>query len=296
MKSIQFFPATRNESAIFSILIPTWNNIDYVRCCVDSLKKNSKYTHQIIVHVNEGSDGTLDWVKTNQLDYSYSQQNVGVCYGFNAASTLANTEFIILSDDDFYFAPDWDHHLLEEIRKTDQRSFCISGTMIEHSDSRNKCAIAPHDFGKTVQEFDEQKFLIKYSTIPFTDWSGSSWYPLAMPTSMWKLIGGLSVEFSPGMGSDPDMMMKLWNAGVRYYKGVSASRVYHFGSRTTARVKRNNGYRQFLLKWGIANSTFYKYFLRLGESFQADVQPPQGLKFRVAKLKDRLMKIMSSFF
>ena len=296
MKPIQYFPSLKNDKAIFSIIIPTWNNLEYIKCCVASIKKNSKHTHQIIIHVNEGSDGTLDWIKSMELDHSHSEYNVGVCYGFNAASTLASTEYIVLSDDDFYFAPDWDHHLLEEIEKINTHSFCISGTMIEHSSSGNKCVLAPYNYGKTVQEFNEEKFLKEFNAIPFGDWSGSSWYPLVMPTSMWKLIGGLSVEFSPGMGSDPDMMMKLWNAGVRYYKGVATSRVYHFGSRTTARVKRNNGYRQFLLKWGISNSTFYKYFLRLGESFRDDFKTPHHIKFKTASLKDRAMRIVYSVY
>lgn len=296
MNIIQFFPVSQSEDFIFSILIPSWNNLEYLQCCVDSIKKNSKYVHQIIVHVNEGNDGTLAWVKSQTIDYTYSQQNVGVCYGFNAPATLARSQYIVLSDDDFYFAPDWDLHLLNEVNKMETRPFCISGTMIEHTVSGNKCAIAPHNFGKTMKSFDEQKFINEFKNIPFENWSGSSWYPLVLPKNMWELIGGLSVEFSPGMGSDPDMMIKLWNAGVRHFKGIASSRVYHFGSRTTARVKRNNGYRQFLLKWGIANSTFFKYYLKLGRPFQSDFKEPSGFRFELTKIKDSMMRIFASVF
>ena len=45
---------------MFSILIPSYNNIDYLKKCITSLKKNSKYDHQIIVHINEGNDGSLE--------------------------------------------------------------------------------------------------------------------------------------------------------------------------------------------------------------------------------------------
>ena len=48
---------------MFSILIPTFNNLDYLKICIESLRKNSNFDHQIIVHVNEGSDGTLEYVK-----------------------------------------------------------------------------------------------------------------------------------------------------------------------------------------------------------------------------------------
>ena len=33
---------------MFSILIPTFNNLDYLKLCIDSIKKNSKFEHQII--------------------------------------------------------------------------------------------------------------------------------------------------------------------------------------------------------------------------------------------------------
>ena len=48
---------------MFSIVIPTFNNLNYLKICFNSLKKNSTYKHEIILHVNEGSDGTLDFVK-----------------------------------------------------------------------------------------------------------------------------------------------------------------------------------------------------------------------------------------
>ena len=53
---------------MFSIIIPTFNNIDYLKICIDSIKKNSKYNHEIILHVNDGSDGTLEYVKNNALN------------------------------------------------------------------------------------------------------------------------------------------------------------------------------------------------------------------------------------
>ena len=54
---------------MFSILIPTFNNINYLKVCINSIKKNSEFNHQIIVHVNEGSDGTLDYIKEKNLEY-----------------------------------------------------------------------------------------------------------------------------------------------------------------------------------------------------------------------------------
>ena len=38
---------------MFSILIPTFSNLKYLKVCIESIKKNSKFIHQIIVHINE---------------------------------------------------------------------------------------------------------------------------------------------------------------------------------------------------------------------------------------------------
>ena len=291
--TIRFHPVALSSKPVFAILIPSWNNLDYLKCCVASIRKNSRYSHQIIIHVNEGKDGTLEWVKNQGLSYTHSEENVGVCYGFNAPATLAQSDYIVLSDDDYYFAPDWDFHLLEEIKKLDHDYFCICGTMIEHSVTQYTSMIAPHNFGKTVQEFEEERFLKEFNSFSFEDWNGANWYPMVLHKNSWNLIGGLSTEFTPGMASDPDMMMKLWHAGVRYFKGVSRSRVYHFVSRSTARVKKNDGNKQFLLKWGISKSTFFDMYLRLGKKFMGYTPDPDVRGFRIKLLRDKAKRFFS---
>ena len=55
-----------------SIIVPTYNNLDYLKFLIFSLNKNSKYNHQLILHINDGSDGTLDYAKNNSFDYTFS--------------------------------------------------------------------------------------------------------------------------------------------------------------------------------------------------------------------------------
>ena len=57
---------------MFSILIPSFNNLDYLKICLKSIKKNSKFNHQIIIHSNIGSDGTLDFIKDNNYDFTHT--------------------------------------------------------------------------------------------------------------------------------------------------------------------------------------------------------------------------------
>ena len=44
-----------------SVIVPTWNNLDMLRLCVRSIRKQSQVHVQIVIHVNGLSDGTLEW-------------------------------------------------------------------------------------------------------------------------------------------------------------------------------------------------------------------------------------------
>lgn len=286
---------------VFSILVPSWNNLDYLKCVIGSIHKNSRYKHQIVVHINEGIDGTEEWVLAQKdLSYTKSAENSGVCYGFNAASHLAVSEYLVFIDDDLYLCPDWDYYLYEEVKQHKDDKWCISSTMIEPFNRGTKCIIPNQDYGRHPSEFEEERFLKEYNTFSQPDWTGSQWYPMVLPTFVYRAVGGLSIEFSPGMYSDPDFMIKLWHYGVRYYKGISKSRAYHFGSISTTRVKRNDGRSQFILKWGLSSNTFFKNYLKIGTDFSGNLPDPNEdfilqLKKRIDRWKVKLKNRAISF-
>lgn len=278
----------------FSILIPTWNNLPHLKLCIASIRKHSRYEHEVIIHVNDGSDGTLNWVKQNGMAFSHSAKNVGVCFAFNAAASLAKSNYLLLLDDDNYLLPDWDHWLIEEIKTLKDPYFALSATKIERIRTNNACAISPYNYGTTPDDFEEERLLESFLSYKMDDWSGSSWYPLVVHRSIWDLVGGMSIEYTPGMYSDPDFMMKLWKAGVRYFKGVANSRSYHFMSKSVKRIKKNNGRKQFLLKWGMSNSTFRKYYLKLGDKFTGYYNEPEVKgKLKLRMLRDRIKILIS---
>lgn len=290
MANIQYFTFPQQKKLLFSILIPSWNNLSILKITIASILKNSVFDHQIIVHVNEGNDGTVAWLQQQKISHTVTNKNSGVCYGFNIPSALATCDYIVMTDDDNYFCPGWDQYLYEEIKKQPDQDFCISGTLIERVVTGNKCAIAPYNFGATEKDFDEKALLAQYDKIPFEDWTGSSWYPLVVHKNVWAAVGGLSVEFTPGMWSDPDFMIKLWHFGIRRFKGVAASRAYHFMSRTTSRVKKNNGQKMFLLKWGISSRTFMNHFLNLGKKVSEALTPPATGRTLKHRLKSRFLQ------
>jgi len=269
---------------MFSIIIPTFNNLDYLKLCIKSIKKNSKFDHEIIVIINEGIDGTLEYVKESNLNYLHNINNVGLCKAMNEGVKISSKKYIVYAHDDMYFCPNWDREFYNEISKTNERNFFLSGTMIQPFES-----FIHLDCGKIIEEFDELKLLKEYDSIPFEDFQGSTWAPSLVPKETWDRVGGFSEEYGPGLGSDPDFNMKLWKIGVRLFKGLSKSRVYHFSSVSLRKKISNNGAKTFLLKWGISIKFFKKYYLRSDQIFKSVLnEPNKNFNYYIGLIKCKI--------
>ncbi len=248
---------------MFSIIIPTLNNLKYLKLCLKSIEKNSSFKHEIILHISVGEDGTLDFAKSNKIKYSFTEYNAGICEGVNTAAKLSSKEYILYSHDDFYFLPKWDQYLIDEIERIGHNHFYLSGTMMHKGQ-------VPLDCGDTIENFNEMELFEKNKKILFDDFQGSTWAPHLLHKKLWDRVGGFSEEYFPGTGSDPDLNMKLWREKVRIFKGLGKCRVYHFGSIVTRdKYKKekfttesgSKGSKIFLLKWGITIKFFIKYYL-----------------------------------
>ena len=278
---------------MFSIIIPTYNNLNYLQLCLKSLNKNSQNKYEIVIHVNQGTDGTLEFVKKNNLLYTYSQINIGVCKAFNQAVKKSTKNYIILAHDDMYFCPGWDLVFKDELNKIPGNiNFFLSGTMIQPFKSYINL-----DCGDKVENFNEKKLLDELPKIKFDNFQGTHWQPSLIARETWDKVGGFSEEFSPGLGSDPDFNMKLWNIGVRLFKGLGNCRVYHFSSLSLRKKAWNNGAKTFLLKWGISIKFFKKHYLRSDQVFNKILsEPKKNLNFYAGLFKCKIAYFYHSIF
>ena len=284
---------------MFSIIIPTFNNIKYLKLCIESIKKNSTFNHEIIAHVNLGEDGTKEYLDNEKIEYTFTNYNAGICEGMNKATKKANFDFILYSHDDFYFCPKWDEILNEEIKKIGHNRFYLSGIMMNNGPLK-------FNAGSDFETFDEKKLLENYEKINHYDFQGSTWAPHLIHKEIWNKVGGFSEEFYPGTGSDPDLNMKLWKEGVRIFKGLSKCKVYHFGSIVTRKYKNHptiktesgsKGGKIFLLKWGITFKFFKKHYLRSDSIYEGELSNPnRNIKFYLGLIICKLNYIYLKIF
>jgi GT2 family glycosyltransferase len=245
---------------MFSILIPTWNNLDCLKLCIASIRKFSDHEHEILVHVNDGSDGTLNWVRAENLRYTRSTQNVGVCIATNCLAGQATRDWLLYMNDDMVCCPGWDSALLDAAHRAGSNLAMFFSTLIEPTETGNPLVVV-RDFGRGPQDFDADGLLSDHATPVRDDIHGVAAQPTLVHRASWHAVGGYSLEFGPGMSSDDDLLMKFWVAGCRTFQVVGASRLYHFGCRSTNRIRRNRGGRTFVMKWGITQREFKQRFL-----------------------------------
>ena len=262
---------------MFSIIIPTFNNHKYLKNCIESIKKNSSYDHEIIPHVNEGKDGTIEYLNKINIKYTHTNYNSGICTGMNMAAKKAKTNYILYAHDDFYFCPKWDVVLKNEIERIGHNRFYLSGTMINNGQIELNC-------GNNLDTFNEKKLLEKVDQSNYHDFQGSTWAPHLIHKEIWDKVCGFSEEFFPGTGSDPDLNMKLWKENIRIFKGINDFKVYHFGSIVTRKYKDHptiktesgsRGAKIFLLKWGISINFFKKYIIHSDTKYLGELKTPK---------------------
>ena len=244
---------------------------------------------QIIVFVNEGQDGTPEWLaKQKDIDYLHSPENVGICYSMNLCRPLVKSDYVVYLNDDMYVLTGWDRELFEVLNQLNTKKFMLSASMVEPHETGNPCVLVK-DYGDALETFKEEDLLNDQKKFRKKDWFGATWPPNIVHVDTWDLVGGLSPEFSPGMYSDPDFSKKLYDAGVRIFKGVGSSFVYHFGCKSTGRVKKNKGHQQFLMKWGISSRDFTRNYLHLGKEAEGKTELLPPLKTARIKTKFKLL-------
>ncbi|MBI5890617.1 MAG: glycosyltransferase [Nitrosomonadales bacterium] len=245
---------------MFTIIIPTWNNLEFLKLCVHSIRTYSDFEHEIIIHVNGGSDGTLEWVKSEGIKFSHTDKNVGICIAVNHLVTLASHDWVLYLNDDMVACPGWDTAFAKAIETADTDLALFFSTLIQ-ADIGKSPYIIKQDFGSSPENFDEPRLMKEYLKDKRGDAEGAASQPTLFHKKWWSIVGGYSVEFSPGMSSDDDLLMKFWVIGCRHYRVVGASRFYHFSCKSTGRIRHNMGGRIFAMKWGITQKEFFQKYL-----------------------------------
>ena len=110
----------KTNSPKVAVVIPSWNGVDEIGACLDSLLDQSVAAHIIVVE-NGSSDGSLEFIQTTypSVEVLAQKKNLGFAGGVNVGICKAmndDYQHVALLNNDAVADKDWLKHLLEALR------------------------------------------------------------------------------------------------------------------------------------------------------------------------------------
>lgn len=195
---------------------------------------------EIVLHINEGSDGTIEWVKENNIRFNHSEKNLGISTPMNSCVDLVNTEFVILLADDIYVLPDWDlwlYNIIDFYQKND--NLWVAPRLIEPvncyaPNEHIYCAIG--NYGQNLETFEEERLLKEWLQFRTSTLKKLPCGNVAIKKSIYKELGGYDTSYTSG--ADSDFTYRFFKKyGSKGIIQVGKSMAYHFGSIVSAANK-----------------------------------------------------------
>ena len=241
---------------MITFCISTYNNLEYLKIAVDSVRKNSFYKDApFIIHAENCTDGTNEWLKENSEKYNleyYLDKNdnpKGIGGGMNFCADRVETDYIMFLHSDFYVTPNWDKALMDTHNKYPNEKLWVNSHRVEpqmfpNSQSRpGTVVVAKETFGAYHNDFKSVLF-DKYAELftsenDFEIPKGEGVSGL-IKKEHWDEIGGNDPLFAPASYDDMDLFLRMLQNGFRFILPTT-SLVWHFGARGSHRLEENDG-------------------------------------------------------
>ena len=240
---------------LISFIIPSRNNLKYLKQAYNSIRKNTLYPHEICIADDASTDGTKEWVQSIidsgedaclKLHINEGPERLGHTILYDTLiNEYATHDRVMIFHADMYLCPKSD----EAIDKHLKPGKVVSLTRIEpplHPDGPEKIL---KDFGIEPEEFKEEELLKEVTTLQlmhgtdynFAKFTEGIFAPWAIYKEDFLKIGGHDPLYAPQSKEDSDIFNRFVLAGyelIQTWEGF----VYHMscrGSRFKDGAKRN---------------------------------------------------------
>lgn len=225
-------PRIEAPPPLTSLVILTFNQLDYTKKAVESIGRHTPEPHEIIFVDNGSSDGTLDWLQAlTDRDPRYrliaNGLNLGFAKGCNQGIEAARGEFILLLNNDVIVTPGWLSGLLAPFSSSEEIG--IVGPVTNNISGLQRVPEASY---QSVSELD--RFALAHQE----RLSGCRvaarrivGFCMLFRRALVEAIGVLDEEFGSGNFEDDDFCLRAALAGFRNLIAADVF-IHHFGSAT----------------------------------------------------------------
>ncbi|KZE77885.1 hypothetical protein AV654_20135 [Paenibacillus elgii] len=238
-----------------SIVIATYNKLEYTQLCIESIRKfTSQHDYEIIVVDNHSTDETVPWLRSqSDIKAIFNNENLGFPKACNQGIEVSSGDNILLLNNDTIVTSNWLTNLLTCLYSREEVGAVGSVT--------NSCS-----YGQSIQvpynSIEEMHtFAIQYnqSSNPalWEDRLKLVGYCMVIKKNVLDKVGLLDERFTPGNFEDDDLSLRIKLAGYRLVL-CRDTFIHHFGSVSF----RNNvdsynkllftNQEKFVKKWGFS--------------------------------------------
>ncbi|THF73357.1 glycosyltransferase family 2 protein [Cohnella fermenti] len=209
-----------------SIVIPTYNQVDLLRQCIESIMENTDLPYEIIVIDNASSDGTEAYLRQlgGQVRYRVLDSNKGFSGAINLGMMMAKGETILLLNNDTVVTERWLDNMLACLGSDDRIGMVgpvtnyISGEQqikVPYGDIREM-----HAFAKEFNKPDPAKWRRTDRLVGFC---------LLFRRSLFQQVGYFDEGFEIGNFEDDDFNIRVRLTG-RSLVVAADTFIHHYGS------------------------------------------------------------------
>ncbi|MBA4389330.1 MAG: hypothetical protein C0399_00105 [Syntrophus sp. (in: bacteria)] len=215
-----------------SIIILAFNELEYTKRCVKSIRKHTPEPHEIIFVDNGSTDGTVKWLsKLVQENDNYqlieNKENLGFAKGCNQGIEASHGEFILLLNNDVILVDKWLSGMLGCLNSASDVGIVgpltnnISGPQQIVSDEYRSVDY----LDKYAAQFRKKH---RHRRIPLRRIVG---FCMLFKRALAEQIGMLDESFGTGNFEDDDFCLR---AALKGYRNLVAGDVFihHYGSRS----------------------------------------------------------------
>ncbi len=242
-----------------SIIILTYNNLEYTKKCLESIRKYTKSgTYEIIIVDNNSKDGTKEYLKTlSDVKIIYNKKNLGFPKGCNQGikKALKNNDILLLNNDTLVTA-NW----LDNLRKCLNSDKLIGavgavcnnnenrqGLLLKYQNMEEMQKKALENNVSNEKRWEEKVFLIGFCIL--------------IKREVIDKLNGLDENYTPGYIEDNDLSLRIINLGYKLMLCHDAF-IYHYLGTSFRKdlskfypiLNKNRAY--FLKKWHFDTFTF----------------------------------------
>ena len=199
-----------------SVVVVTYNNLEFTRACLASLDEYSQHAHmEIIVVDNASSDRSQDflseWVINGKnRKIILNEDNRGFSAANNQGLAIATGDYLVLLNNDTYVTPGWIRTMLKHLQR--DKNIGLIGPVTNNIGNEAKIDIHYSDMSEMLVKSAAYTRRHIGQTYPLRT---AAFFCVMMSRSIYERVGALDEAFGRGFFEDDDYCRRIEKLNLR---------------------------------------------------------------------------------